>query len=46
MRFSSMPGLKVFMCPMCDRVAVIAETFMVGDAYDAAMKAQGYRRLR
>jgi hypothetical protein len=46
MRLSSMPGLKVFACPMCDRVAVIAETLMVGDAYDARMKAQGYRRLR
>lgn len=46
MVFSSMPGVKVFTCPMCDRVTVIAETVTAGDAFDARMKAQGYHRLR
>lgn len=46
MVFSSMPGVKVFTCPVCDRVTIIAETVTAGDAYDARMKAQGYHRLR
>jgi len=46
MVFSSMPGVKVFTCPVCDRVTIIAETVTAGDAFDARMKSQGYHRLR
>ncbi len=46
MVYSSMPQVKVFTCPICDRVTVISETMLAGDAFDAQMKAQGYHRLR
>lgn len=46
MVFSSMPGVKVFTCPSCDRVTVVSETVQAGDAYEARMRAQGYHRLR
>ena len=45
MRFTSMPQVKVFTCPMCDRVSVISETIMAGDAYEVGMKARGYHRV-
>lgn len=45
MRYSSMPQVKVFTCPICDRVSVISETIMAGDAYEVGMKARGYHRV-
>jgi len=41
---SKMPGVTVWTCPRCSRVAVVAGTVNVGDAFETRMKALGYHR--
>ena len=44
MKLTRMPQIKLWTCRTCDRVAVIAETKIAGDMFEARMKAQGFHR--
>ena len=44
MQRSKMPGVTVWTCKNCDRVAVVAGTVTAGDAFEVRMKALGYHR--
>ena len=46
MKPSRMQGIALWTCKTCDRVAVIAETKIAGDMFDARMKAQGFHRSK